>query len=580
MATQGARPACPNAERDCHTAFRRLGLSVPVKIERAIFTSGAERVETHYIHIQSWLSFLLARHPSVLCGGAASMETQLESFWAMYQWSHPDHCVFGQDSSRLCRTIPIMLFGDEGKGPKRGNYMLTTFESPIGAQPLAQAPACDCQDFVNQHLASVPDCYGDAAVQPETVVAADMALNLGSSSFVTRHLLFGLPDTIYKPHPDVFQKLLHVVSTDLISLFRDGILVNGKRWFAALVATKGDMKHMCEKWAHLTRSYSHLGRVNCIEMCSLCLAGQQQYPFDELSARPRWVSSLFSSRPWNVTPSICQVPFDVRKPEYVLRLDLFHVVKVGIGRDVAGAIVLLSRLGIYDQHGASASLNARLERAHQHFRLWALSVHKTPALRYFSVHLFNIKRATDFPWANTKASDTVLLLEYLEWHAALLLSNLPPHLLQHRTLLKLLKSTTRHCLQLLSIAYGHSLWLERPCAQAFYLHTMSFLSGYQAMAKLVLQQGMFAFAIKPKYHALHHIAWEVCECLGTTAPRVLNPACFSCDMGEDTIGKICSLALVVSTRTINKRVIDRHFLKKAACLRRHSNFRRSRGWHP
>ena len=46
------------------------------------------------------------------------------------------------------------------------------------------------------------------------------------------------------------------------------------------------------------------------------------------------------------------------------------------------------------------------------------------------------------------------------------------------------------------------------------------------------------------------------------------------------VGKVSKLATSVSTRTINARVIQRHFLKKAAVIRRQSNFRRSKGLGP
>ena len=188
--------------------------------------------------------------------------------------------------------------------------------------------------------------------------------------------------------------------------------------------------------------------------------------------------------------------------------------------------------------------------------------------------------STDYPWSNTKGSDSVLLLEYLKWFTGLLLDNLPQHLQPYRRLLRVLKSTVTHGLEVLHICYSHGLWLPRVCAQGVYLHMMSFLSGYQSLARIALNLGMPAYALKPKWHACHHIAYEIRQCLLTPAPGILNPVCMACDQGEDVVGKVSKLATSVSTRTINARVIQRHFLKKAAVIRRQSNFRRSKGLGP
>ena len=88
---------------------------------------------------------------------------------------------------------------------------------------------------------------------------------------------------------------------------------------------------------------------------------------------------------------------------------------------------------------------------------------------------------------------------------------------------------------------------------------------------------MTFFGLKPKFHALHHILWDVREALRSPAPLLLNPAVFSCDGNEDTVGRLCSIALSVSTRTINLRVIQRYFLKKSAVVRRHREARKRAG---
>ena len=59
--------------------------------------------------------------------------------------------------------------------------------------------------------------------------------------------------------------------------------------------------------------------------------------------------------------------------------------------------------------------------------------------------MFNLqKRLTDFAWTNTKASDTVLLVRYLHWFVSVELTNPSESGKQHRKLLRLLQSATKH----------------------------------------------------------------------------------------------------------------------------------------
>ena len=571
-----------NAERDSHSFFRRLGLSLKLPIQCKQHHVDASVIETHHIRISDWISFLLTECPCLLAGGLEPLQSQLEAFWSMYKCAHPSHRFFQDfDESRWSHAIPVLLFGDEGKGPKRGNFLITTLESPIGVSEH-QATPCVCAETVQKNASCVPTCYGPvAAATAQSRLAGKQDINYKSHSYLTRHILFGLPDFVYKEYPQIYQQLLSMLADELTSLYYTGTQVLGETFYTVLLGHKGDLKHAAEKVASMSRSYSHLGSVNHIHMCSLCLAGDRQYPWDENSARPAWVDSLFHSRPWIAEPPLSKVPFDDLAPELLYRLDLFHIVKVGLGRDIAGALVLLCRLRFFDcLPQDKLSLAARLRRAHTCFRLWCRASQKSPALRYFSPAFFNVKRLSDFPWANSKGSDTMLLLEFLHWYCASKRSNLadlPVHLQTHRKLLKLLCTTVDHCLSVFRICHSHALWMDRSCGQCLWLHMHTCLSGYHALAREALHLHMSAFSLKPKWHALQHVALDLEMALKTPSEKVLNPLIFGCDQNEDSVGRLCSLALKVSTRTIGQRVIQRHFLKTAALLRRHLKARRKKG---
>ena len=100
-------------------------------IEKAFILEDREKVDTAYIRVQDWLQYLVKRNPSLLAGGNESLEFQLEAFWMAYRQTHSSHPVFDRGLD-LGTTIPLAFYSDEGKGPKRGNFVVASIESPIG----------------------------------------------------------------------------------------------------------------------------------------------------------------------------------------------------------------------------------------------------------------------------------------------------------------------------------------------------------------------------------------------------------------------------------------------------------------
>ena len=80
----------------------------------------------------------------------------------------------------------------------------------------------------------------------------------------------------------------------------------------------------------------------------------------------------FLQRPWDEQPVLCTIPFDIDRPEALFKLDIFHLFKVGMGRDLVGAIVLIARLGYYDwSPNESQELKQRFEPCLEAFRTLA-----------------------------------------------------------------------------------------------------------------------------------------------------------------------------------------------------------------
>ncbi len=549
-------------------------MSLPVPVKRIDHDAAGETKETHWVPPSEWLRVLVRKFPHCIFGDCENVELQLESFWSMYQGYNPSHPVFTHHSSHLGSTIPIQLFGDEGRGQKRGNFLLWSFASAIGLFDLPHESSCECQD----HLKSKPSVQLD----PPELVQVDAnylqramkhMTNYKGHSYVTRHLIFGLPHWCYKKYPWVVDKHMVLLSSDLGKCFRDGIEVNGKLYFAATIGSKGDMKHQME-FGSLTRSYHTFakGRQGNALMCSLCHAGRAGIGFEDTQDQPKWAESLFASRPWNSTPKILlHLPHNANEAEEFFQLDAFHLVKVGLGRDVCGSgVMILATLGLYDwEPHLSKNLPERLSRAHSSFTLWCAGSKHKPGLRSFTKQFLNVTSKRSFPWMNSKGSDTMMVMKYLNWFAGIqLLSPTTDNARQNQKVLKLLKHTTHSFLELFSIIHSHGLWLDRPCAKLLYINCMLALRGYKALARHAIELSVCAFAFKPKFHGFHHVAYKLRIDLLAGNQRVLNPACWMCEQDEDKVGKVSRLSRRISVRNQTAQILYRYILKKKSCLAR------------
>ena len=564
-----------NAARNLRRRFDRQQLSLPVSIKRIQHDAAGDITETHWVPPSEWLRVLGRKFPHCIFGDCEDLGSQLRSFWAMYRGYNPSHPVFTEHAAHLDCTIPIQLFGDEGRGQKRGNFLLWSFASAIGLFDLAKDWSCDCKDQLRCKPQIQLDGIQRAQPQPDDTDLQRAAMQMGykGHSYVTRHLIFGLPHWCYKAYPWVVDKHMVLLSSDLGQCFRQGLEIDGKHFFAAVIGSKGDMKHQME-FGNLTRSYHTFarGRQQTTYMCSLCYAGARGIPFEDTQDEPTWATTLYAARPWNATPNILlHLPHNRNEAEEFFQLDTFHLVKVGLGRDLCGSgILVLATLGIYDwEDRDSKALPDRLQRAHKSFAFWCAGCRCKPGLRSFTKQFLNIQSKRSFPWMNTKGSDTMMVMKYLRWFAGIeLLTPSTQKAEENQKFLRLLKHTIDSLLQAFSIIHSHGLWLDRPCGKLLYTDLMITLRGYKALAKEALGLKICAFAFKPKFHGLHHVAYKVRLDLLAGNQRILNPLCWMCEQDEDKVGKVSRLSRRISVRNQTSQILYRYMLKKKSCLAR------------
>lgn len=482
-----------NAERDCHNKFTKLGFSLPVPIQTATHECGSQVLTMNWVKVSDWLKYLLEK-PSVLGMVTVGLREQCKEFWRLYRAVHPSHTVFSSQKD-LSFCLPLVLYGDEGRGPKRASFLDFCFETPFGLlgsfEPTAKGCSCDSFEWPQSLI-----CPGFGPFERDSDVAARCPHNQKAHSYLTRHLIFGLASYLYKQHPHIVETHLRLVSEDMRELYDTGVQVGQgdekETWWGVLIGIKGDLKFQAEVVGCFNRSHATLKDPGW-GMCPYCLAGSLRCSFEEIDQDPSWTETLFESRPWDAAPVLTTVPFDQERPEFVFKLDLFHVMKVGLSRHVVGSlIIILSKLGYFDldPHGAeSHDINDRLSRAHGLFKLWCAGVGKSPGLRSFTRTFMNCKTFSCAPWANSKGSDTTLLVAWLTFFISLTLQGLTQ---DHgdRFFLSVAKTVLENIKGMHQVCESHGLWLDRSCGQNLYARMILVAKGYNVLAKQGIDLGI------------------------------------------------------------------------------------------
>ena len=570
-----------NAQRFTENLFDGSELSLPVPIERLdhSVTGGKQTtISTFHVKPQSWVKYLMTQEPEVLIGMTGDFKTNNEAFWTAYRLQHATHAVFAKHDGRLEDVLPIFIHGDEGRGKKKTGYLVFSFESPFGSTER-KVKKCNCAAY----LSSRPDlpAYGvcNTTLIPAHLLAAcrNMFTNYRGHSFLTRHLLFGLGKTTYKSNPHIVAKLLEEMADGFRELFEEGVVIGHRKIFVAVVAVKGDADFHTIYFA-LERCYSKVVANRSMGyICHLCNAAAGTLnpsldcsPFEDFSDEPQWQRGMYRSRPWSSQPILASIPYDQQgAQERMIVPDPFHVVKIGLGRDLAGSIiVLLCRKGFFDHEGSSKNLPARLERAHSNFLMYCMASNERPALRGFTKQFFHLKNQLSSPYTNSKGSDTMSLCRWLRWLVSL---NLLPGIAAvegYDGILRIMLQCLDSILAMFRLIHSHRLFLERSCATRLYILIMRFLRGYKLLGVKSIGLSVRAFALKPKTHALHHTAKSLKSQLESGLAIILNPECHGCEPNEDYIGRVSRLSRKVGTPVVDLRVIQRVFLKTRALHRR------------
>ena len=500
----------------------------------------------------------------------------LNSFWASYGQTHKTHEVFREHAGCTSRVIPLCLHGDEGRGLKKTNTCIMMLEAIFGLS-TAENIKCKrhystCRCCSEWGLDPEAPCNDEAEKDGAVPASAFQEINLQHHPFLTKLVLFALPRVFFK-QKDLLELLIRQISSELRQLFYEGVYARGVYWFGTIIGLKGDLAWFA-KIGKLTRCYKHLAPGAA--SCHVCGAGTSDQPFEDIRRNPSWRQSLFAERPWSSDdpPMFDQIPFDRNAPERIIRRDYFHCSKIGTFRDFIGSSVLLIiKFGFFHDAAGPNNRPVLLERAFGHFRLFCSTQGKHPAMHSFTNDNFNCSSAKTFPWCKTKGSDTMLLIDWLQYLSRSCLARSTDN--DYIVFLEQINRTAQAGTSWAKCLYKHGMWLSRKCALALANEGYVFLKGYNSLAHACLNSPVIqdlefkGYGMKPKMHLLYHDIHEIWEWLSDPAITTIpNPLIFGCESNEDVIGKVSRIIRRVHQKQAARSALERCLMKSKSLYTR------------
>ena len=549
------------AERS-YRYVRRLGMYW--KIPLSVLKYECEEkswLDVHYLSPQAILSYLVGKHPRVVFGKPTVEEgmASLRAFWSGYHEFHSSHAVFSKhEANDLSRVIPVAIHGDEGRGKRRSQTTIISFESVLGIKgSLTPCTACCPSHLPNSGSGKSP------AENPQVKL---LQSNMKGHSFLQHWPLVVIPGVWAKEYKKMTDQFLELFGEEFKTMFEDGFLVNGQRWYCAVVSAKGDLKWI-SKICKLSRGYERKGTKNDYPCCHLCMAGSRDLPAEDLTSQPCWLETCFTERPWDEQrpPSLHAVPFDPTKPEFMYRYDPFHTLRLGLFRDlVASTLFLWARWGLF---GSQGKIGEKISSAYMSFKLWCSTTNNSPSLRSFSLALFKYTSSKSYPYANVKGSDVTLLLKWERTMAVGFLND--GSLTQEQTqVMSIILSTTRVAISFYDWMNDHALFAGHSCGAVFYERGQSLINGFVWLADWAFKNSLCLYGLKPKIHFLKHMLLEVKVQLEKNDDNIMNPIMNDCQQNEDFLGRLCKSSKKIDLRVMTQRTLEFYLVKAHILLKR------------
>ncbi|CAE7833609.1 unnamed protein product [Symbiodinium sp. CCMP2592] len=332
-------------------------------------------------------------------------------------------------------------------------------------------------------------------------------------------------------------------------------LVDGftEQYRFGFIGAKGDAEWHFDAGS-FNRSYHRIGPVNPAKICPWCDAGSEGFPYTDVSSAPKWLETVGASDPWDEDPPLSAIPFSESFGAFMYKNDPFHVLKFGIFRDAtASCVTRLAQLGFWDFDSENELQNVpdRLSRAYGCYRLWCAANKKLPALKGFTRANMHYDTNSAFAWFNTKGSEVVILLQWLDFQVSLFLRDVQVE--NHRAELSAMKQLVRGGLDYIGIMHSHGIWLPQSCARVKLDSGLTFARGYAYMASgfslanaSVRYPGKEQKMVALQAEAQAHFAILLAEICPKTAPPLRVYCTFDHITGRGPTGALAEFSSIAA----------------------------------
>ena len=315
-----------NAERDCRTLLtKKHGLVLPIPQSRLDTGGEGKGEDVPVLRFRDWCNFLVNGNHTHLLVGLQKPDHKreaaiLQRFWDKYRYQAPHHPVFTLADNNLLNLgtcVPIAFHGDEGRGRKRGAFLVMSYHSLLGRGVSTTAKG------KREYAKLLPNFIGH--------------------TLTTRFLFCALPKLMYTGNREyVFDSLLNLVATEAEDLLHKGVTDNlaGRGQFTfAVLSISGDWPFLADS-GYMERSYRNVQKHRRqqrvpLGICHLCRSGQLGFDFEELNTdQPRWRPTMHSQDlhgNWDPSPLV-RIPHTPGETGSLWSFDLFHCWHLGVGK--------------------------------------------------------------------------------------------------------------------------------------------------------------------------------------------------------------------------------------------------------
>ena len=310
-----------------------------------------------------------------------------------------------------------------------------------------------------------------------------------------------------------------------------------------------------------------------------CMAGLDEYPWEDVSRDPRWLCTEGLVNPWDdASPSpLLAIPKRAYAPHTIFRKDPFHVFKQTIGGHfVASSVVLLLDLGYWHTPGFNAEASVLLELAYEDFNFFLKKEwpgKQVAHLKTYTKALLHWPRSNTFPYGRFKGSDCMLMIRWLR-HFALhgrwvrgsaerenVDLRQRPWLPFHAPLFQQIWRGASASLEFFKLLHTNGVFLCPSIAESMAECSFQFCQAYQSLAEQCHQLDLRRYHLEPSLHYFHHYYTDLMAKVRANHPWVMSPACDNAESDEDFVGRLARLSRCCHAGSVTHRVIDRYLIK-------------------